>query len=299
MTDALAGARDKSKPLKLVDVSRQARHGEPGTEAALLAIERASFYLPSNAEPVLAAGSKAVLAEDFSMVLCSGVTATLAGPDAAAKAALFDCISGLSKLSGGCIIYKGEVISKGLSPRQIAARGIARARHDPGIDGLTVLESVAHAKQEASRNGLAGRMLKLGARAPSRLRFEAGAILDGHGLSFIKNETVSSLSGAQRRRLEIVIAIAESPAPSPSLLLLDGAASGAGHGEAEMFYDYATQIQRMRGLTLLIAEGDINLALGKAGHIYVLDKGKLAAYGTPEQVRSSPWAKKYLTAPGV
>jgi len=313
MTDVLARAGDKSKPLKLVDVSKRAKEKEPGAEAALLALER--INIPHG---------KTAAVNNLSMVVCAGVIAALAGPAGAGKTSILNCISGQIKPAGGRIVFKGKMIADfstrnkkaaGFSPGRAKRLGIAYAGRDVianvGHDAIAnighdaIYKDAIYKKEDTvysylfgacgatggvtgprSAGGPLSGILPLNIVNKRSRHDRAMALLDEYGFVYLKDEAMSRVPPGQLKRLEIVRALAAAP----SLLLLDEPASGLSLEEAWELYDFIRLVRRRNKLTVLMATENFETALGVSDHVYVLDGGNLVAYGAPEHVMDDPLA---------
>ena len=91
------------------------------------------------------------------------------------------------------------------------------------------------------------------------------------------------LSGGQRQR----ICIARALALKPKLLLLDETFSGLRHEEAALLSKLVLGV-RARGISVLLIEHNMKVAMGLSDRLVVLDHGRLLAEGKPEEIRSDP-----------
>ena len=88
----------------------------------------------------------------------------------------------------------------------------------------------------------------------------------------------------KQRHLEIARALATEP----KMLLLDEPAAGMNPQETLALADFIVQIKEQFHLTVLVIEHHMDLVMGISDRIYVLDFGKLIAYGTPAEVQNDP-----------
>ena len=108
-------------------------------------------------------------------------------------------------------------------------------------------------------------------------------ILAIKGLEDVQNELATSLPYGKQRRLEIARALATDP----TLLLLDEPAAGMNPQETLELAEFIKEIRDHFHKTILLIEHHMDLVMGIADRIYVLDFGKLIAKGTPEEIQNN------------
>ena len=97
------------------------------------------------------------------------------------------------------------------------------------------------------------------------------------------DEYVSSLSYADRRRVEIARALGSAP----KMLLLDEPTAGMNDAETGEAVTYIRKLREMHNLTILLIEHKLQVTMGMSDRIAVLDYGKKIAEGTPAEVQSN------------
>jgi branched-chain amino acid transport system ATP-binding protein len=206
-----------------------------------------------------------VALDDVSLDVGEGEIVGLIGPNGAGKTTVFNLITRLYRPDEGKIEFDGESLL-GTPAHRIVGRGIARTFQNVELFGsMTVLEHV-----------LVGRHARRGRRARE--------ILGYVGLAAFANRPACELSYGVQKRVELARALASGP----RLLLLDEPAGGLNHEEVERL---ATLIQQLRHdfeLTILLVEHHMELVMGVAERVHVLDFGRSIASGTPAEVQREP-----------
>lgn len=209
----------------------------------------------------------------------------LIGPNGAGKTTLFNLIAGTLPPTAGAIRYAGTPIV-GLPPYRIAALGIARTFQNVQIfRGMTVLEHLLVGLHRHMRSGLLAVASKSRAeqREEAQMRERALALLDRFGLSAWMHTTAESLPFGLQRMVEM----ARAMATRPQLLLLDEPGAGLNASEKATMTALIRDI-RAEGVTILLVEHDMQLMMGLADDVAVLDRGRLIAEGSPRAIQEHP-----------
>jgi len=228
-------------------------------------------------------GVVAVNNADFT--IWDGEILALIGPNGAGKTTIFNLISGTHRLDRGEIVYQSQQIS-GKRPSEVAALGVVRTFQNLQIFGnMSVLENVLVGCHLQGKRGFLAAALRWPGTAAeeARLKGEAEAYLEMVGLAEYAHARATSLPFGQQRLLEF----ARSLAVKPRLLLLDEPAAGLTRVEAEALDDLICRI-RDDDITVLLVEHDMNLVMGIADRVIVLNYGTKIAEGTPAEVQSNP-----------
>jgi branched-chain amino acid transport system permease protein len=216
-------------------------------------------------------------------VPAGGVIAVI-GPNGSGKSTLFNVITGLVPATEGSIRFNGQEIL-GLPPHRILALGLARTFQNIRLfPNLTVLDNVLIGEHARLSTSLLGAVLRPPGTRQEEREARARAMdiigLFGNRLTPRAAQTVSHLSYANRRRVEIARALATGP----KMLLLDEPTAGMNPAET---LELAEQIKSLHalGLTVLIIEHKLDVVTQLADTVIVLDHGEKLAEGRPEEVR--------------
>jgi len=209
----------------------------------------------------------------------------LIGPNGAGKTTLFNVLTGIYPSDAGGFSLAGEALS-GLTPDQIAARGIARTFQNIRLFGnLSALDNVMIGRHVRTRAGVFGAVLRTRATLAEEAAIERRALeLLGYvGIAARANEVARQLPYGDQRRLEIARALATDP----KLLALDEPAAGMNATETR---ELKQLLQRIRadGTTILLIEHDMKLVMGLCDRVLVLDYGRKIAEGPPREVQRDP-----------
>lgn len=213
---------------------------------------------------------------------------SIIGPNGSGKTTAFNLITGLYEPDSGDILLNGESIA-GVRPDLIHAKGVSTTFQMLRIfSNMTVLENVLVGQHARTRSGVIAGMLHL----PSVLREDARmtekarevlAFFPGRFSAERQQQPASSLSYANRRRLEIARALVSDPV----ILLLDEPVAGMNPAESR---EVMEQIRKLRdmGHTILMIEHDMKVVLGASDRLIAMDHGVKIAEGDPADVASDP-----------
>jgi branched-chain amino acid transport system ATP-binding protein len=210
---------------------------------------------------------------EVSLEVPRGSIFALIGPNGSGKTTLFNVVTGALPPSSGRILFDGQSIS-GAKTHEIIRRGIGRTFQNIRLfTRMSVFHNVWVATRRIPRGGD-------GARS-ERERVEE--LLELTGLAGRRDELVENLNFGEQRRLEMARALATDPL----LLLLDEPAAGMGAIELERLMDDIRRLRQL-GKSIFLIEHTMDLVMGVADRIAVLNFGEKIAEGTPAEIQASP-----------
>jgi lipopolysaccharide export system ATP-binding protein len=212
--------------------------------------------------------------DDVSLEVSQGQVTGLLGPNGAGKTTTFYMTVGLIKPEKGIVTFDGEDITQ--YPMYLRARkGIGYLPQEPSIfKKLTVLQNIMA-------------ILELLPDKDFNLNQRAEALLNELGISRLANQKAGSLSGGERRRLEISRVLATDPL----FVLLDEPFAGIDPLAVIDIQKIIYQLTK-KSIGVLISDHNVRETLGVCNNAYIMGQGKVIESGPPEKIISSDIAKR-------
>ena len=198
----------------------------------------------------------------------------LLGPNGAGKTSLFSILAGLNKPSEGEVLYDSKLVND-LSFEQRSELGVIYLPQEPSVFRELTVEENIKAALEAKKYD------------KREIENKLSQICEEFNLKSIKTQKCNSLSGGQRRRVEIARAIALSP----KLILLDEPFAGI---DPLIISEIKTLIKNLKekGIGVLISDHNVNATLDICDFIYVINAGQVIAQGIPDEIVQNEVVKK-------
>ncbi|MGY0799173.1 LPS export ABC transporter ATP-binding protein [Lysobacter sp. A286] len=208
---------------------------------------------------------------DFGLTLDAGEVVGLLGPNGAGKTTCFYMIVGLVPADAGQIMLDGKDITG--EPMYARARyGVGYLPQEPSVfRKLTVADNLRVVLELRDDLDKAGREREL------------AALMDELQVSHVAEQLGASLSGGERRRVEIARALAGNP----RLMLLDEPFAGVDPisvGEIQRIVRHL----KNRGIGVLITDHNVRETLGICDRAYILNDGGVLAQGAPDALLANP-----------
>ena len=219
-------------------------------------------------------GNKTVV-EDVSLTLKQGEVVGLLGPNGAGKTTTFYMIVGLVKVTDGKIYLDGHDIT--YMPMYKRARaGIGYLPQETSIfRGMNVVDNI-YSILEISEKNKYKRLKKL------------EELLNEFSITHIKKSSASSLSGGERRRVEIARALATNP----SFILLDEPFAGIDPIAVDDIINIILKLKNM-GIGILITDHNVRETLSVVDRAYIVHDGKILAFGDRDKIINNEKVKKF------
>jgi ABC-type branched-subunit amino acid transport system ATPase component len=212
----------------------------------------------------------------------AGSITGLIGPNGAGKSTLFNCISGFLRPQSGRVLLDGERIDRRM-PHRVAQAGLVRTFQTPrALTRMTVLENVMLAAPRHGGERLGGSLLPSARRFEQEVRTRAAELLELVRLEGHAAALAGTLSGGQRKLLDLIRALMAKP----RILLLDEPMAGVSPTLRVELLDHILALRERDGITLFIVEHDLDFVMRASDRVIVMNDGRVITQGTPDEVRA-------------
>ena len=206
----------------------------------------------------------------------------LLGPNGAGKTTSFRMTCGMLEPDAGRVMLGGQDVTKWPMYRRAAEGGM----------GYLAQESSVFRKLNVEQN-LLGMMEMLGVDRRTR-RARCDELLDQFAITKLRKSKAMSLSGGERRRLEIARCLVSDP----KLILLDEPFTGIDPVTIATIQETIRQL-RARGIAILITDHQVRETLQITDRSYVIRSGQVLCHGRPNEVLANREARKYYFGEGM
>jgi lipopolysaccharide export system ATP-binding protein len=216
---------------------------------------------------------KNIVVKNVSLKIASGQIVGLLGPNGAGKTTTFYMIVGLITADHGNILLDQKNLTK--TPIHIRAKqGISYLPQEPSI----------FRKMDVSENIIS--ILELRNLSKYQIKLELESLLKELNIQHIKKNTAISLSGGERRRVEIARCLANKP----KFILLDEPFAGI---DPIAVIDIQKIIKQLasNGIGILITDHSVRETLGICDQAYIVNQGEIFAQGTPKVIAQNQSVK--------
>ncbi len=194
-----------------------------------------------------------------------GSLVAILGPNGAGKTTLLRAIAGSLRITEGSVVVCGSRVEGD----PLAARLLTGfvAEHPMLFPELSVMDNLL----------LAARLHGVGEEARKRIR----NVLEELDIWEMRTRKYGYLSKGLKRRADIAAALVHEP----PVLILDEPSSGLDPLSAIVLRGMIKRLNREKGITIVLATHNISEAMSLASYVYILNRGQLAAHGSPEKLR--------------
>lgn len=263
---------------------------EPMSEAALRAREALAEVAPlpgvAKGDPILRAvgvgrhfGGITAVDVDHLEVQRGSITA-LIGPNGAGKTTLFNVLTGFDPPDSGAWQFDGKEMSH-VSAHNMAAKGMVRTfQLTKSLTKLSVIENMKLGATDQVGERWWNALLPMRWKTQeSLIERRADALLARFNLGHMRDQYAGTLSGGQRKLLEMARALMTNP----RLVMLDEPMAGVNPALKQSLNDHIRGL-RDEGMTVLFIEHDMDMVHDLSDWVVVMSEGKIIAEGTPQQI---------------
>ena len=209
-----------------------------------------------------------------------GLITALIGPNGAGKTTLFNLLTGFEQLDAGTWSFDGRRLD-GHAAHQIARLGMVRTfQLTKALRKMSVMDNMKlGAIGQRGENFFAALLPFLWSAQEQVIADRALALLERFNLHHMQDQYGGSLSGGQRKLLEMARALMAEPA----LVMLDEPMAGVNPALVESLLDHVRGL-RAQGMSVVFVEHNMDVVMGISDWIVCLAGGRVIAEGTPESI---------------
>ncbi|MQA74514.1 MAG: ATP-binding cassette domain-containing protein [Solirubrobacterales bacterium] len=208
----------------------------------------------------------------------------LIGPNGAGKTTFFNLITGFYRPDGGRAVFAGREV-QGRPPYMIARLGMVRTfQITKALSAMPVIDNMMLAAPNQPGERLRNVIFRPAAsiRREREVREQALELLEVFNLAKLADQYAGTLSGGQRKLLELARALMTRP----RFLLLDEPMAGINPTLGRRLLDHMQRLRAEDGVTFLFIEHDMEVVMNHADRVIVMAEGKVIADGEPHEVRA-------------
>jgi branched-chain amino acid transport system ATP-binding protein len=212
-----------------------------------------------------------------------GSITALIGPNGAGKTTFFNVITGFYRPDGGTAAFEGRRIL-GRPSYAIARLGMVRTfQITKALARMPVIDNMMLAAPDQPGERLRNVLFSPGAvrRREAEVRKQAMELLEIFNLDGLAGDYAGTLSGGQRKLLELARALMTQP----RFLLLDEPMAGINPTLGRRLLDHMKRLRAEQGVTFLFIEHDMEIVMNHSDRVIVMAEGRVIAEGVPHEVR--------------
>ncbi|MDH3682655.1 MAG: ABC transporter ATP-binding protein [Acidimicrobiia bacterium] len=209
-----------------------------------------------------------------------GAITGLIGPNGAGKTTFFNLLTGFDTPDGGHVELNGASID-GVASHRLAARGMVRTfQLTKALSKLTVLENMMlGAKNQGGESFLRALFSPMWRAREAEVEVQARALLERFKLSHMADEYAGTLSGGQRKLIEMARALMSEP----DLVMLDEPMAGVNPALTQSLLGHVKEL-RAEGRTVIFIEHDMDVVQDISDWVVVMAEGSIIAEGPPGSI---------------
>jgi len=213
-----------------------------------------------------------------------GAITALIGPNGAGKTTFFNLLTGFDNPDAGKWSFQGNDLG-GVAAHRVARQGMVRTfQLTKSLARLTVLENVKlGATAQRGERFLVSLLRPLWGAQEADVEARAEDLLARFKLDHMRDEFAGSLSGGQRKLLEMARALMVQP----TMVMLDEPMAGVNPALTQSLLEHVKSL-RSDGMTVMFVEHDMDVVHDISDWVVVMGEGRIIAEGTPDQISANP-----------
>ena len=212
-----------------------------------------------------------------------GAITALIGPNGAGKTTFFNLLTNFDEPDTGDRLFEGNDLL-GVSAYKVANLGMVRTfQLTKSLSKMTVIDNMRLGGTEQAGESFFRALLPfLWRRQEAEITERADALLERFKLSHMRDEFAGTLSGGQRKLLEMARALMVRP----NMVMLDEPMAGVNPALKQSLLDHVKGL-RDEGMTVLFVEHDMDMVQEISDWVVVMAEGRIIAEGPPESIASN------------
>ena len=214
-----------------------------------------------------------------------GSITALIGPNGAGKTTCFNVLTGFYGGNRGSVRFDGEEVFSEPAHR-IARRGMVRTfQITKALSRMPVIDNMLLAGPNQPGEHLFNNLIRRGAckEREAEIYEQAQVLLEEFNLAKLQDAYAGTLSGGQRKLLELARALMTKP----RLLMLDEPMAGINPTLGARLLEHMERLRTEDGVTFLFVEHDMEVVMNHSDRVIVMAEGKVIAEGLPEEIRAN------------
>ncbi len=214
-----------------------------------------------------------------------GSITALIGPNGAGKTTCFNVLTGFYGGNRGSVRFDGEEVFSEPAHR-IARRGMVRTfQITKALSRMPVIDNMLLAGPNQPGEHLFNNLIRRGAckEREAEIYEQAQVLLEEFNLAKLQDAYAGTLSGGQRKLLELARALMTQP----RLLMLDEPMAGINPTLGARLLEHMERLRTEDGVTFLFVEHDMEVVMNHSDRVIVMAEGKVIAEGLPEEIRAN------------
>ena len=209
-----------------------------------------------------------------------GIITALIGPNGAGKTTLFNLLTGFDRPDSGSVLLDGKDIER-MRPHVRARKGMVRTfQLTKALTKLSVLENMKLGARDQVGEGFARSLFPPLWRSQEKaIEERAMELLERFSLAHMASEYAGTLSGGQRKLLEMARALMSRPA----VVMLDEPVAGVNPALTQSLLEHVRELP-IEGMTVIFVEHDMDVVWDISDWVVVMAEGKVIAEGLAEDI---------------